>query len=304
MQVGLRSGRVSFAGISKNAINSFDHFLTLVEFKSTMQKCTNRRFGKMIGMYEFGALDTRDERAFMNHVIECEYCHNQLYSLEPFSTAFRIGRRNAQDIGARKPVLTQRTPWFQWPFKAMLPIAVTVLLAMGAGGLVAKRMLGPKSVTTGGVQDGGEARRETIARITVQKPAYNPPEKGTLLRGGEKAFANAMAAYQREEFDSAIEQLQVASELQPRNGGEVSFYLGACLLLVNRSQEAVWPLRHAAEIGDSSLTEKARYYVALAYLKGDDAQRATAEVDAVVAMNGEYLTAAQQLKQQILGLPK
>src|ERR1044071_5469038 len=48
-------------------------------------KCTNKRIGKLIGMYEFGALEDSRRGIFLNHLVDCEYCHNQVYSMGPIT---------------------------------------------------------------------------------------------------------------------------------------------------------------------------------------------------------------------------
>ena len=108
-----------------------------------------------------------------------------------------------------------------------------------------------------------------------------------------------MTAYERGDLAAAIEQLQTLSEMQPANLGEVSFYEGASLLLVGRSQEAIAPLRKGVETGDPRQTEMSRYYLAIAYLKNDQIQQATAELDAAIESGGPYAPAARQLRERI-----
>jgi tetratricopeptide (TPR) repeat protein len=111
-----------------------------------------------------------------------------------------------------------------------------------------------------------------------------------------------MAAYQRSEFASAAEQLQDLADLKRGDGARVRFYLGVSQLLDGRALEAISSLREAAELGDEAVTESSRYYLAFAYLKGDQVPAAIAELDAVIAMDGEHRWGAERLRQQIAQL--
>jgi hypothetical protein len=250
-------------------------------------------------MYEFGALDEKHRRAFADHVIECEYCHNRVYSMEPIAAAFRE-RRSAVHLSEAGIVPVARTGLvsrfrLRVPYAVATYAAVTLLVSVGAWVVW-------RTQVSGSSRDSNVKRQELLAKIEVLKPPYTPPEKQVLLRGEEKAFSRAMVAYGEDDYDSAIEQLRIANELQPSNAGEVNFYLGACLVLVSRSKEAIWPLRRALESGDGPLTEKSGYYLALAYLKDAQVQPAIAELDAVIAMKGEYLVSANRLRQEISNL--
>ncbi len=270
-------------------------------------KCTNPRLGKLIAMYEFGALDKSDQLTFFGHMIECEYCHDQVYSMGPVATAFRNHRTDAQRTRTDNPVAKPRSSVgvLSWAFNHMLPLAVSVALII-VGALVVWRVVlnpTPPAETASVLSpNGGSETDPRWADIKLPKPEYTAPEKKVLLREPEKIFVRAMAAYQRDDLDTAIEQLQTLSEMQPDNPGEVSFYEGVSLLLAGRSKEAIAPLRRAVEIGDSSQIEKSHYYLALAYLKRNQPQQAIEELDAITESGSEYLIAARQLREKISDL--
>lgn len=254
--------------------------------------CNNPRLGKLIGMYEFGGLDQSDKAAFLGHLFGCEYCHDQAYSMEPVAIAFRNHRTTLQRSRTSAPVV--RTPSSQWSvlllaLKRAAPLTVSVLLVIG-GALVAWRATSKPPT---------QVEVSQWADIKVPKAVYTAPETAVVVREPDTIFVRAMAAYQRDDFDAAIEQLQTLSEMRPSNLGEVSFYEGVSLLLVGRSRDAIAALRLAVENGDRRQVEKSRYYLALAYLKRNQLPQAIAEVDAVIESGGEYLTAAKQLREQV-----
>jgi hypothetical protein len=270
-----------------------------------MKRCTNRRIGKWIGAYEFSALSEEERKVFSDHMIECEYCHSQVYSLDPIMTAFRDHRSAAragevdQSVTLRK-LLPFREPnrvWYSIPAFAML-LAVFIL----GGWLVYNAARAPGSASPG---NGVEPTIASVwENLEVPKAAYTPTSPDVSLRKPSSAFESAMAAYQQNDFARAIEQLETLSEMEPDNAPEVNFYLGVSLLLVGRSQDAISPLKKALRFTNDMQSESRHYYLALAYLKRDEPQQAMVELDAVIGMGGEYGPTAKGLKQQILSQTK
>lgn len=142
-------------------------------------------------------------------------------------------------------------------------------------------------------------------RIEVPKPAYITSKERIVLRNPTaKAFDTAMAAYQRGDFASAIEQLETLSELETDNAADVKFYLGVSLLLMGWARDGIKPLIEAVELSTGPRRESSRYYLSLAYLKSDQMDQALTELDAVIAMAGEHQADAQALKHQIADIRK
>lgn len=253
-------------------------------------------------MYEFGALEDSRRSIFLDHLVDCEYCHNQVYSMDPLSARFREQRAAAQrDRASTRPGAEAKSTFQLLRLRLIqqaIPIAVVVALLVGAGAWVVWRSM-PSS--TGQVTDERLARLE---RIQIPKAMYAPPEKPVQMREPEKAFNSAMDAYQNDDFETAIDRLWTVNELQPTNALEVSFYLGVSLMLVGRYPDAIAPLSQVVEAGNGSLREKSRYYLALAYVKTGRIKEAVSEADAVIANGGEYMVPAKQLKETISDLSK
>lgn len=270
-----------------------------------MEKCTKKSVGQWIALYEFGALNEQERKIFTDHMIECEYCHAQVYSLDPVMTAFRKRRSAARsgevdrsaDLRGIAPARKSSRAWYSIPAFAML-LAVIII----GGWAVYLTMRGPETVPP--TNGDGPTVASAWEDLEIPKAAYTPPIPGINLRVPSRAFQNAMVSYQQNDFPRAIEQLEILSELEPANAAEVDFYLGVSLLLAGRSQEAISPLKQAVQASNGQQRESRHYYLALAYLKRDEPQQATAELDAVVGMGGEYSPAAKALKQQIIDRTK
>ena len=135
--------------------------------------------------------------------------------------------------------------------------------------------------------------------ITVPKAPYTPPTERVVLRGPGAAFNRAMALYQQNDFAGAVEQLEPLSELESDNAAEVKFYLGVSLLMTGRNQDAITPLRQAAQSSVGPRRESSHYYLALAYLKCDYRDQALDELNGVIEANGAHNSAARELQRQI-----
>jgi len=263
-------------------------------------KCTNTRVGRLLAMYEFGALEDARRSIFLNHLVDCEWCHNQVYSMDPFTARFREQRTGAQrERASTRPVAENKSTFRSlhlWLMQQAIPVAVVVALLVGAGALVVWRSVPSRT---------GQVTNERLSRlehIQIPKAMYNPPERPAQMREPEKAFNSAMEAYQHDDFETAIERLWTVNELQPANAREVNFYLGVSLMLVGRNREAIGPLNQVVESGNGPRGEKSRYYLALAYVKTGQIKEAVSEADAIIAKGGEYLVAAKQLKEAISDL--
>jgi len=280
-------------------------------------RCTDRQIGRLIGLYEFGALDKEEQRAFLDHLIECEYCYGQVYSLEPITTAFRNHRSAARSGELRQYSEIDHhsvagnlslVPKPLWTWHS-IPVAALLMLTLIVGGWVLYVYLrSPEAVK---LAAGGGPTPETsgqnssqLEKIDVPKAKYTPPKEGVTLRRPNKAFDRAMVSYQQNDFAGAIEQLETLSELEPSSEAEVNFYLGVSMLLVGRSQDAITPLKRSVKSIDGVPHETSHYYLALAYLKRNQPEQAIAELDAVIEMNGTYRSAAKKLKQQMFDMSR
>lgn len=277
-----------------------------------VKSCTNKRIGKWVALYEFGGLEKEEHAIFLDHLIECEHCYDQVYSLEQFTTGFRTHKAAARQSrldGTFAPVqrvVKTRSLWWNWRPTIMVGASIALAICIGVVVFIAqisetRRIKIPDRV------DGTSSVASNTSRwkeITVPKASYTPPSERVILRGPGEAFNRAMVLYQQNDFAGAVEQLEPLSELEPDNAVEVKFYLGVCLLMVGRNQDAILPFRQAVQFTISPRRESSHYYLALAYLKCDYQDQALDELDETIEMNGEHRSAARELKRQIFAQTK
>ena len=252
----------------------------------------------MIALYEFGALEEREKGVFLDHLVECEYCYHQVYSMEPIMTAFRDHRNAAargevdqiNAVHGISAISRSRRPWQFAPAFAALSVALIV-----GGWFLYTKVL--KNVIQVDPIQTAKARWDDVE---IPKAAYVKPREGVTLRGPGTPFERAIAAYAAGDYAGAIGVLETLRELdEGATPSEVNFYLGVSLLLAGHPEDAIPPLNRVVDLGDKTRLEAARYYLALGYLKQDQPKKALAELDTVRAMKGRYLSDAEILSQLV-----
>lgn len=108
-----------------------------------MRKCTNPDVGRMLGLYEFGRLSPIEKEKFENHLLECDFCYQELYD---FSPAVKTIRKNIKEFkkAARieKTTLWQVIDYFLAPPKPVrLAFAAAILFIMA---VVSYKIFGPR----------------------------------------------------------------------------------------------------------------------------------------------------------------
>ncbi|RMG49570.1 MAG: hypothetical protein D6723_13490 [Acidobacteria bacterium] len=271
-------------------------------------KCTNPHIGRLITRYEFGALDESERAIFLDHLIECVYCHNEVYAMRPFMEVLREHRREArrrmvhEEASAPSPLAqSPPSPWFRRSLLVAASVLVVICLSLVAVYLMRLRSA-PEMVTQPrDVRPESEiARTSPWSEMVIPKAPYQPPEQPGRLRGEGRGspFQRAMAAYRQNDFAAAAQQLEAVTRLNPSHA-PAYFYWGVSLLLADRSREAIFPLKRAIRLGNGTLREQSHYYLALAYLKTDRPRRALQELDEVVALDGTYRGAAERLRERV-----
>lgn len=275
-------------------------------------RCTNPQLGRLITRYELGALDESEREVFVDHLIQCEYCHNEVYSMAPFMSLLRERRQAAlrgEGSGDRATVHQVSLPhqslrWLSRPILA----AAALLIAFSAGLLVFYSVRQRSVHDTTEHSPGTTPATEVVqgaapawSEWPIPKAPYTPPNQRPVLRGAESetAFERAMMAYQQNAFVVAAERLEVFCRLEPEHA-EAHFYWGVSLLLLGRHEDAIEPLKRAVQLSVGAQRTRSQYYLALAYLKTNRPQLALTQLDAVIETNELYRAEAQKLKHQIV----
>jgi len=257
-------------------------------------KCTDPRIGRLLAHYELGLLEGREREAFANHLLQCDFCHAELYALEPIMDRLRAkreaalaSRRRALLFKMRMALHTERGRALRW--------AASILILVGAGAAAFLWLRAPEP----------PPRTPSVA-VPEKVPAPAPQsslsaEQIARLRsaGTAETIQRARSAYEKGDFVRAVELLMPIARLEPENA-EAHFWLGASWLQLDRPQEAIAPLQRAVHLSIGVERERSRYYLALAYARAGRSTEALRELDALIAEDSTYRAEAEQAKRQLL----
>ncbi len=94
--------------------------------------CTNKEIGSSIGLYEFNLLNEPEAAVFERHLVECDYCAEDLYRMQPVWTALK---ENPDIIVNPGDYVPERSTWLQmvWskPVMAIASASFLVLMMVG-----------------------------------------------------------------------------------------------------------------------------------------------------------------------------
>jgi tetratricopeptide (TPR) repeat protein len=234
--------------------------------------------------------------AVRQHLSECPSCLETAKDARRFLEAMGPAGATADAKAASRPA---RGRWWT------LLSAASVLLAVGWWWARSPTPDGRPPQETAPPGAAGTKAPNRWAELHVPRARYSPSALPSDLvwRDGEArpaspdAFADAMRAYQRDEFAEAERRLAAVLAREPRRA-EAHFYRGVCLLMLGRARDAVTPLTQARARADGENAEDAAFYLALAYLKEDAPDRALPLLD-TLREGRRHVREAERLRQEV-----
>lgn len=162
--------------------------------------------------------------------------------------------------------------------------AFTMLVAMAVFGWLVwtskdepgvGRVAGPRpaAVDANALSDG-----DYTLLAQFQAPAYTP------ALGAPKAFAAAMALYEKQDYPDAASALHAITQANPEFV-PAKFYLGISLLLSDSRIAGIQELRDLTA-ADTPYLERARFYLAKGLIAEHDTRRAEEELEGLIAQHG------------------
>ncbi len=92
--------------------------------------CTDKKIGMLIGSYELGILTDEEKEQFENHLLECEYCFQNLYQAAPITKLVRE-EKLAPSIDVESEKDKEKAPgrFFsrKWAFTAASVLTVMII---------------------------------------------------------------------------------------------------------------------------------------------------------------------------------
>jgi tetratricopeptide (TPR) repeat protein len=153
----------------------------------------------------------------------------------------------------------------------------------------------------------GEAPSHRAAELPLQAAPYSLGSAGERWRGAEAADSlaslasldAAMEPYGRGDYRAAVGALDEHLRRWPADGA-ARFYRGVALLLEGRAGEAIRSLEEAAELEHQLPRGEVEWYLALAFLRDGQRDRAVAALGTVEALSAERRDAALRLRRRVL----
>lgn len=144
-------------------------------------------------------------------------------------------------------------------------------------------------------QPTGSIPTERFDLLSMFQPPEYVPEPGAPT-----SFATAIAAYQKRDYSAAAAALRTFADTHP-DFEPARFYLGVSLLLSGDRKSGIEQLRTITISGNSPYLERARFYLAKAYIGEHDIPQAEKQLSDLIAQHGDLEKQATILLAQIGG---
>lgn len=257
-------------------------------------ECIKPEIGNLITLYEFNELSDKQKQEFEEHLLECDYCFQSLYSLAPVVEKMRekpglfLARfRQRDSVWEKLKKMFLEFTRETIEFFLSIPAIVKILFPVVAAAVV---LLLVFLQTSDNLSD--------LAR--VEPVPYHPLKiRGEILTGDvNQLFEDGMQAYTQGNYSEAIKKLELAIH-QDSNDVKLHFYSGLCYLLLDKVDPAIKHLQRTIDSGDNIFQEKAYWYLGNAWLLKQNAKSALTKFEKVTELEGDYEWRAREMIEKI-----
>lgn len=258
-------------------------------------KCQDPKIGKLIMRYELNLVSDEEKRLFEAHLLDCDACYLELYSLSPAIKTMAANKEALlavletgeeekvadieSDQRARRFFSIDLSHWSRRPrigWQLGLAALAMILVAI---------LLTPLQQTPAELATIGEAPLPLHVKQLLGRRA-TPGEQDMMQQG--------LVAYDNSDYVEAVRWLSKAHRAEPDNY-LASFYLGASYLMLAQPDSAAASLQHAVGTPWQEQAVRARWLLANTYLLQDEVSRAKEQLRLVQAAGGEYANEATEL---------
>jgi hypothetical protein len=260
--------------------------------------CRDPEKGSLLTAYEMGLLDEREQAAFEAHLTDCPSCLEQLYAMAPSMVAIRANPEafTALEGSRATEVWAPGFSFVAWLRDTLASLVrPRILVPAGVAALVAMVMIVQLRLDSPGAFQ-QLAIVEPVPYVQIDTRHVNTPE--ATLR-----YDQGMAQYAGGRYREAVVALTEAvhlGEVDPAWGvrDQARFYLGLSLLLQGEAALAAEHLTQATRASILPVAERARWYLAQAYLLQEDPEAALISLQALADSGVAYRDqASHQLEE-------
>jgi TolA-binding protein len=230
--------------------------------------------------YLHGRLDEAACEEFERLYFEDDECFERLQAL--LSAQVELG-------GASRPRPRSRIP--TWAASAAASLA-----AVAFGWVLWQPQNGPAPPPGAALRPSVLAPSPAVHELGIfEAPPFHPM---TLRGPDDRAFYEAMAAYEAADWTRAIQSLETFTRANPDHV-PAHFFLAASYALADRPTEASDTLRFVAGRAESAYAEEARFYLAKTLLRLDGRAEAQRLLDDIASDEGDFEWDAMELLDAI-----
>jgi len=236
----------------------------------------------VVERYLLDELSDADRDAFEEHYFECDQCLAELEGLRAVKVQLEKEQHSVPRL-AQRPRTGVRWWWWALASAAVVTLAVTALMWwMVASTLVQNAELSP----------------ELAAMTRIDPPYYEAIRLRGVYDEAQQKYRTAMESYAAGDYAAAISGLEEAADLDP-SSANISFFLGACYLLADRTPDGIAELEHTVSLGDTPFLEETYLLLAKAHIGTGEFDAARPELQAVIDLGGDLAVDARSLLEQL-----
>lgn len=244
-----------------------------MEFKA--KQCTNEKLGRLLLDYRMGWMTEQESSRYeREHLDKCPWCREDIILWDLSMEAIE---RNPSVLERHKEKRPRVAPLISKPLLA----AALVLLVI----------LGPL------IYHYRSQREIPYYELRIEKAAYVPISLRDNIDIGNLSD-QAKKAYEEGHYTITIENLKTILKMQPTLA-TAHYNLGVTYFLVGGDKQAVEELKRSIPGMEGSLREKARWYLANAYLRSGQIENCRSELGEILQSGGEYAAQAKILLDKV-----
>ncbi|HEX7344511.1 MAG TPA: hypothetical protein VF398_09610 [bacterium] len=281
-----------------------------------MARCIKEELGHLITFYEMDALREDDRLRFENHILDCPFCRSEVSRMFPLYRALdqsksqvlarlqasgisfdSIRRQILATIQRSEPIKTTGPSLWRRLILAVqgMRLPGEVIPALAATALILLLILLPTHPPQ---------VNPYSAWLSFEKAYYQSvQDRAPGNAAAEAAFQKGMEFYQENNFKAAAGLLATAVQ-EDSLEGRYWLYLGISYYLDHQARRAVAALTKAESLSDPAQRNRARWYLAEAYLLQQDTVRSMPLLQSLVNEGYEYSEEADSLLIRVREMPK
>ena len=272
-----------------------------------MTGCINEELGHLITFYEMDALSDDDRLRFENHLLDCPFCRSEASRMFPLYRTLDQSKPqilaelqatgiNFDSIKRQMLATSQRSEATEPSGPLFWRKLILAVQGMHMPGEVIPALAGTALLLLLIFLPAHPPQVNPYSEwLSFEKAYYQPQnDRAPSNTAAEEAFQQGMEFYQKNNFRAAIALLGKAVQ-EDSLEGRFWLYLGISYYLDHQAAQAVTALTKAELLSEPAQRNRARWYLAQAYLLEQDTVRCIPLLKSLINEGFEYSEEADSL---------